>query len=123
MEKLIKRLSDVETKFVIDFANAELKQIPWMDMNTIRGLTLSYFVKVLKKKKDKMKPEFKTLAESILLKSEFTIEKDILTIIEDAFDDQISVEGWLDFGTPMAILNGKEFFIKQIETELKELLK
>ena len=49
-------------------------------------------------------------------------EKDILKIVEDAFDDQISAEGWLDFGTPMADIIGKQFFLQQVETKLKELL-
>jgi hypothetical protein len=29
-------------------------------------------------------------------------ENDILKIVEDAFDDQITADGWLDYGTPMA---------------------
>lgn len=48
---------------------------------------------------------------------------DILAIIENGFDDQVSATGWSDFGTPMADLNGKQAFLKQVEAKLKELIK
>ena len=48
-------------------------------------------------------------------------ENDILKIVEDAFDDQIEVDGWLDCGEPKATLLGKEFFMKQVTEKLKEL--
>ena len=38
-------------------------------------------------------------------------ENDILKIVEDAFDDQITADGWLDDETPMARIEGKQFFI------------
>ena len=48
-------------------------------------------------------------------------ENDILKIVEDAFDDQITADGWLDDGTPMATIEGKEFFMKQVADKLKNL--
>lgn len=48
-------------------------------------------------------------------------EKDILEIVENAFDDQISANGWLDDGTPMATIEGKHFFMKQVADKLKTL--
>lgn len=48
-------------------------------------------------------------------------EKDILKIVEDAFDDQLTVKCWLDDGSPMETIEGKEFFMKQISDKLKKL--
>lgn len=48
-------------------------------------------------------------------------EKDILKIVEDAFDDQITADGWLDDGTPMGTIEGKQFFMKQVADKLKNL--
>jgi hypothetical protein len=48
-------------------------------------------------------------------------EQDILKIVEDAFDDQITADGWLDDGTPMATVEGKQFFMKQVADKLKKL--
>lgn len=48
-------------------------------------------------------------------------QKDILKIVEDAFDDQISADGWLDYGTPMATIEGKQFFLKQVADKLNKL--
>jgi hypothetical protein len=48
-------------------------------------------------------------------------EKDIMKIVEDAFDDQISAEAWSDDGTPMADITGKQFFLNQVEEKLKKL--
>ncbi len=48
-------------------------------------------------------------------------QDDILKIVEDAFDDQIEAEGWLDDGTPMGSIIGKQFFIKQVADKLKKL--
>jgi hypothetical protein len=48
-------------------------------------------------------------------------EKDILKIVEDAFDNQITADGWLDDGTPMATIVGKELFLKEVTEKLKKL--
>lgn len=48
-------------------------------------------------------------------------ENDILKIVEDAFDDQITADGWLDDGTPMGTIVGKQFFMKQVADKLKKL--
>ena len=48
-------------------------------------------------------------------------EQDILKIVEEAFDNQITADGWLDFGTPMATIYGKQFFLKEVSEKLKTL--
>lgn len=48
-------------------------------------------------------------------------ETDILKIVEEAFDNQISSEGWEDFGQPMSEVTGKEFFLKEVSEKLKLL--
>lgn len=45
-------------------------------------------------------------------------EEDILEIVENAFDDQISAEAWENCGADVI---GKEFFLKQVKDELKKL--
>ncbi len=47
-------------------------------------------------------------------------KKEILKIVEDAFNEHISAEGWLDHGTPMATLTGKEAFLNEVLEKLKE---
>ena len=49
-------------------------------------------------------------------------EQDILKIVEETFSQEIYAEGWLDWGTPMATLCGKEAFMKELEKRLKNLL-
>ena len=48
-------------------------------------------------------------------------EQDILKIVEETFSEEIYAEGWLDWGTPMATLCGKEAFMKELENRLKKL--
>jgi hypothetical protein len=48
--------------------------------------------------------------------------EDILAIIEDAFDNQISAEGWIDDGTPEATVTGKQFFLEEVEKKINLLL-
>ena len=44
----------------------------------------------------------------------------ILKIVEDAFDEHILADGWIDCGTPMASILGREDFIKEITDKLKK---
>jgi len=46
----------------------------------------------------------------------------ILKIVEEAFDSKISAEGWLDYGTPMASLEGKQLFMNQIADKLSDTI-
>ena len=46
--------------------------------------------------------------------------EEIMKIVEDAFDNQISAEGWNDYGTPMANIVGKQDFLKEIAEKLNE---
>ena len=48
-------------------------------------------------------------------------ESDILNIVETAFDNNIEADGWLDRGTAMGTIMGKEDFMKQVADELKKL--
>jgi hypothetical protein len=45
----------------------------------------------------------------------------ILDIVEQAYENQLSTEGWLDGDTPMSIIIGKSHFLKEIDIKLKKL--
>ncbi len=50
------------------------------------------------------------------------MKNEIITIIVEAFENNITSEGWSDYGTPMADVLGKDDFLKEVEDKLIKLL-
>ncbi len=49
--------------------------------------------------------------------------QEIFSIIEAAFNEHVSADGWSDHGTPMATITGKEDFLNEVFEKLKEVKK
>ena len=53
METLLNKLTDKELEFVCHFANKYIKQIPYIDKVSVKGLNKAYLIKTMNANKDK----------------------------------------------------------------------